>query len=54
MTNIKTAIKGYLNSWVECEYCNEMRKMELILSDNHDNPVCKDCVEEHYGAHRLN
>lgn len=53
MTKIGEIIKDYLNSWVECAYCNEMCKMEHILSDNHDNPVCSECVEENYGAYRL-
>ncbi len=51
MISIKTAIEGYLNSWIECEYCNEMCKLEHITSDCSDNPICKDCVEEEYRAH---
>ena len=51
MTKIGNIIKDYLNSWVECAYCTDMCKMEHISSDNHDNPICKDCVEEEYRAH---
>ena len=51
MTKIGDIIKDYLNSWVECAYCTDMCKMEHILSDNHDNAICEDCVEKEYRAH---
>ncbi len=51
MTKIGNIIKDYLNSWVECEYCSDMCKLEHITSDCSDNPICKDCVEEEYRAH---
>ena len=51
MTVIGEIMKDYLNSWVECSYCNNMCKLEKISSDNHDNPVCDDCVEEQYMSH---
>ena len=46
MTKIGDIIKDYLNSWVECEYCNEMCKLEYITSDCSDNPVCYECIED--------
>ena len=51
MTKIGDIIKDYLNSWVECEYCSDMCKLEHITSDCSDNPICKDCVEEEYRTH---
>jgi len=47
MTTIGNVIKDYLNSWIECDYCNDMCKVELIKSDCRDNPICNDCIDDY-------
>lgn len=47
MTEIRNIIKDYLNSWIECDYCNHMYKVERIKSDCQDNPICDDCIEDY-------
>mgnify|MGYP003664935684 FL=1 len=49
MNDIKELIEDYLNSWELCGYCDHMVKVELLHSDNHDNPICKECIIEEYG-----
>ena len=51
MTTIGNVIKGYLNSWVECGYCNHMCKVELMKSDCKDNPICENCIETEVMKH---
>ena len=43
MTDIGKSIKDYLNTWIECYYCNHMCKVNMIVSDNEDNPMCQEC-----------
>lgn len=49
MDDIKELIEDYLNSWKECSYCEHMVKIELLYSDNHDNNICKECIDIEYG-----
>ena len=49
MQKLSKVIEKYLKSWEECAYCNDMCKLEILHSDNHDNPICPDCMEEEYG-----
>lgn len=46
MEQIAKLIKAYLNEWIECYYCNDMYKLSNIVSDESDNPMCKDCLED--------
>ena len=48
MQKLGKAIEEYLKSWIECDYCHDMCKMELITSDNEDKPICRDCNEQEY------
>ena len=49
MANLKELIRDYLDGWTECEYCNDMVKIEFITNDNEDNAICKECNTDRYG-----
>jgi len=40
---IKELIKQYLNSWIECYYCNYMCKTSIMTKDMFNNNICSDC-----------
>ena len=46
MIQLKNAIDKWMSEWEECYYCNDMVKVELLNSDNEDNPICKFCTGE--------
>ena len=46
MKEIRELIKEWIESWVECYYCNDMIQAKHIHSDNSDNIICKDCIDE--------
>jgi len=46
MITLKNAIDKWLSEWVECDYCHDMCRLDIITSDNEDKPMCNDCVED--------
>ena len=51
MKEIRELIKEWIESWTECEYCNHMIRNKDVFSDNHDNPICSDCMLDEFGEH---
>ena len=48
MIELKDVVNVWLQQWVECDYCNDMCKLDIITSDNEDRPICRDCNEQEY------
>ncbi len=46
MQTIKNSVLSYLNSWIECTDCNEMVQASNMISNNEDELICIDCVED--------
>ena len=51
MIELKDAVNEWIKQWVECDYCHDMCRLDIITSDNEDRAICKDCVDEDIMSH---
>ena len=51
MIKLKDAVNEWMKQWVECDYCHDMCRLDIITSDNEDKPICNDCVDEDIMSH---